>query len=61
MTKPCNPPALHAAFDDLPVGAVAEGETNALDQALTHSVTQPDDREGVEPPYYAVAFILRTS
>ena len=46
---------------DNPVGAVAEGETDGLDQALTHSVTQPDDHEGVEPPYYAVAFIMRIS
>jgi hypothetical protein len=44
-----------------PVGAVAEGETDGLDQALTHLVTQPDDHEGVEPPYYAVAFIMRIS
>ncbi len=46
---------------DNPVGAVAEGETEGLDQALTHLVTQPDDHEGVEPPYFALAFIMRTS
>lgn len=29
--------------------------------ALSHSVTQPSDHTGVEPPFYAIAFIMRMS
>lgn len=29
--------------------------------ALSHSVTQPSDHTGVEPPFYAIAFIRRMS
>jgi len=50
-----------------PVGGVATGTTAGPGAALTHAVTQPSDHAAQshqaansEPPYYAVAYIMKT-
>jgi len=37
------------------------GGATAAGSAHNHAFTQPNDHTGVEPPYYAVAFIMRLS